>query len=236
MAKQPKRLSIGDKFNHMEVVKELIIKGKDWRSNKIRYIFRCDCGNEKELEGYKVVKGYRKSCGCKKYRYENVSVVLSKPKKYTDMNLKEFRKEYMTWIRMNRRCSNPDSDDYSNYGERGIKVCKQWRNDFKQFLKDMGKRPGKGYSIGRKDNDGDYTPDNCRWETIKQQNSNKGDTRFLEIEGMVKTVAQWARIAEISENTIRGRLRRKWSNYDAVYGPKKQIMHKVGNRWRKRSQ
>ena len=73
------------------------------------------------------------------------------------------------------RCSNNKDSSWKWYGDRGIKVCRRWRNSFKNFLTDMGIRP-KGLSIDRIDNDGNYTPKNCRWATSKQQNNNKGRT------------------------------------------------------------
>lgn len=70
------------------------------------------------------------------------------------------------------RCYNKNSHNYRRYGERGIKVCKRWQ-EYENFLIDMGRRPGKGYSIDRINNDGNYEPGNCRWATAKQQANNQ---------------------------------------------------------------
>lgn len=75
-----------------------------------------------------------------------------------------------SYYEMRSRCLNPDDAAYANYGGRGIKICPQWAT-FEQFFADMGKRP-RGLSLGRIDNDGDYGPENCRWETREQQNQN----------------------------------------------------------------
>jgi len=74
---------------------------------------------------------------------------------------------------MQARCYNPKHDSFKNYGGRGITVSDRWRNDFAVFLDDMPPHPGKGYSLDRIDNDGNYERSNCRWATRKQQTNNR---------------------------------------------------------------
>jgi hypothetical protein len=83
---------------------------------------------------------------------------------------------YTIWSAMKDRCHNPNNKQYADYGGRGITVCDRWRNSFPNFLEDMGERP-EGLTLERSDNDGNYEPSNCVWETRKKQAENRRNTR-----------------------------------------------------------
>lgn len=120
---------------------------------------------------------------------------------------------YSTYFGMLNRCNNKNCQDYSDYGGRGIKVCDEWLNDFQQFCKDMGDKPddGKKYSIERKDTNGNYCKENCKWACNVEQSNNRRSTVMCEIDGITASVKQHAERLGINRHTIYTRLRSGWS-------------------------
>jgi hypothetical protein len=105
---------------------------------------------------------------------------------------------------MRQRCRN--SND-RNYGSRGITVCDRWLHSFENFLADMGPRPGPDYSIDRIDNNGPYSPDNCRWTTVVVQQNNTRRNHYVTYDGETHTVKEWARLKGIPYARLFARLR-----------------------------
>lgn len=129
------------------------------------------------------------------------------------------KKIHRCWQGILQRCHNTNNSNYSKYGARGIKVCERWRQSFEAFLKDMGHPPSPLHSIGRIDNNGDYEPNNCQWETPFQQSRNTRATRLLTHAGKTMCVADWATETGLNVITIHKRLRIGWSVSAALTTP-----------------
>ena len=110
---------------------------------------------------------------------------------------------------------------YGRYGGRGICVCKRW-DSFPAFIKDMGDPP-ENYSIDRINNDGDYTPENCRWATAAMQTRNSSRNIFIEYNGIRLCAMDWAKVIGINRQTLNGRLKRGWTHKDAIERPVRRL-------------
>lgn len=128
--------------------------------------------------------------------------------------------EYRVWIDMKQRCLNINNKRYKDYGGRGIKVCDEWLNSFDNFYRDIGPRPSEDYSIERKENDGDYTPENCCWATRQEQNRNRRTNKKLEVNNENLTITEWAKRLGVHPSSIIGRME-KTTNIDIILRPKK---------------
>jgi len=174
---------------------------------RTRWVCRCDCGEEKVIYATHLVRGNTKSCGCNRGK--------SAGGKITKHGLSK-TPEYSSWVHMMRRCYNPRDDRYQDYGGRGITVCERWHDPL-QFYKDMGPRK-KHQSIDRIDVNCDYSPDNCRWASPKEQQNNRRCSRLISHAGESKTLSQWAQCLGVDVSTIATRLRRGWPVCEALYG------------------
>ena len=128
----------------------------------------CTCGNITRVSLDRLTSGNTRSCGCLK----SENIVLDKTV-HGHAKHGFSTPEYRSWQGMKYRCYNPKSKSYQDYGGRGIKVCEKWKNSFENFLKDVGLKPSKEYSLDRIDVNGDYTPENVKWSTNKEQVLNR---------------------------------------------------------------
>jgi len=129
--------------------------------------------------------------------------------------------DYNIWKGMKRRC-NPKTKEQSSikYRQKGITVCEEWVNSFATFIKDMGERPGKEYSIDRIDNNAGYSPENCRWATASEQSINKDNTihiEYKEYKGPLKVLCDKMNLPyKVIKCRIQGS---KWSVEKAIETP-----------------
>lgn len=131
---------------------------------------RCVCGNERPVQGWSLVYGKTISCGC--WRREVNSALHATHRSCS-------HPAYKTWTAMKKRCENSASQNYKDYGGRGISVCDQWQS-FEGFWKDMGLTWKQGLTIERMNNDGNYEPGNCRWATMLEQAQNKRNSVIID--------------------------------------------------------
>jgi hypothetical protein len=103
---------------------------------------------------------------------------------------------------MKQRCLNPNRERFKRYGGRGIDIYPEWAESFEAFLRDVGPCPGRGCTLGRKDNDVGYVPGNVQWETKIQQANNKSNSVKVTFNGVTRTVAEWARLTGKRPTTL----------------------------------
>lgn len=175
---------------------------------------RCDCGAV--IADSACHLRHRTSCGshrCRKQRSDSNGGYA--------LHDKALRiPEYAVWSRMKYRCSNPSSPRYRDYGARGVFVCERWQH-FELFIKDMGHRPSSDHSIDRIDNNGPYSPENCRWATRSDQMRNRRNSVWLEYNGKRRIMADWARLTGLPEKLLQNRKKLGWADEKILTVPPK---------------
>jgi hypothetical protein len=158
----------GQRFGRLIAIEE-----KPNRDNQgyVRWLCKCDCGNEKAVRGSHLIRKQVKSCGCLRHDVGKAKIhyAIAKVLKHG----KSESRLHQIWRSMKQRCLNPRKSHYKYYGGRGILICKEWLTNFATFY---FWATINGYSdnldIDRIDNDGNYEPNNCRWIT-KEENSRR---------------------------------------------------------------
>lgn len=166
---------------------------------------RCECGNIIVAPGSLLTRGRLRSCGCLLTDIRGAHLITHGKRRTS---------EYHTWASMRSRCLNPRVRSYPLYGGRGIAICPEW-DDFAVFLRDMGTKPSPSHSLDRIDNDGPYSPTNCRWATPGEQSRNRRPCRSITWRGETRVLTDWAAVLDIPLPTLSRRLSQGWSMEDA---------------------
>jgi len=206
----------GRKFGNLT-----ILRRDECKSHNIKWICKCDCGNVCSVAGVHLKSGHTKSCGCIHKK------LLSKRVKTHGASKTRL---YSIWSGMKDRCNNPNSFAFLNYGDRGISVCDDWSNNFNCFKEwSINNGYAENLTLDRKDNNGNYCPNNCRWATRKEQSRNTRRNVLVEINGFTQCLNDWIKTNGINRSTFNDRYYiRNWPLKKALTYPVKN--KKIGRR------
>lgn len=165
--------------------------------NQPYYKCLCSCGSVKFVSGYSLNAETSKSCGCNQ-------------RKHGDYRTSEFA----AWREIRYRCYTKTCRAYKHYGARGISVCDRWMESYSNFISDMGRKPSPLHSLDRIDNNGDYSPENCKWSTHKEQMNNTRTTKIVEFNGVTHPLSVWATMLNIKHKSLSEGLRRGKNGMD----------------------
>jgi hypothetical protein len=175
-----------------------VLRRTESNSQGTRWICVCECGTEMVATGCRLKSVHTASCGC--LRADQMAAVAT-------VHGQSMTKLHRVLRSMRGRCLNPSDPAYKHYGGRGISICEKWKTDaaaFMEWAHANGYR--EGLTIDRIDNDGDYTPENCRWVDRFVQRNNCRNNRRHDYRGKSYTLAQLARIADLAPGTIANRI------------------------------
>lgn len=186
----------GQKYGRLTVIETVGKIGK-----KYCWLCRCECGKQIIVRATNLVSGNTRSCGCLHNEF------ISQLKMTHGQSKTRF---YSIWSDMKRRCNNPKNKSYPRYGGRGITVCDSWNSNFFAFYNDMhssyldhvARFGEENTQIDRINGAKGYSPDNCRWATIPDQQANRRSNRYITYNGETHIVCEWARILNISVSTL----------------------------------
>lgn len=181
----------GQRFGRLTVLSRAPNDGR-----RTRWNCRCDCGTEKSVGTEALRCGDTSSCGC--LQIEARVGLATHGQSHTVI--------HRLWCHMRQRCRNPENPSYAHYGGRGIAVCERW-DVFENFYADMGDPPP-GMTLDRIDNDGPYSPENCRWADKRTQASNRRFCFRVRYGGEIMTASEFARRVGSKTQTMHMRARK----------------------------
>lgn len=176
--------------------------------SRIYWICRCECGMVKEFRDDRLDGNHTMSCGC--LQRERASEA-NKGRKDGIKHGDSRERIHNIWYLIKFRCEDPTCPHYNRYGGRGIKMCEEWSNGIDGYFNFKNWSMKNGYSddltVDRIDNDGDYSPGNCRWVDTYVQGNNKRNNVLIEYEGRTQSLSQWARELDVPMRSLYNRIR-----------------------------
>ena len=184
----------------------------------VQWECKCICGNIRYISTTALLSGKCKSCGCMHDEYNRISSTIHGDSHTRLHNI---------WSGMRARCYSKSDYHYRWYGERGIKICDQWKDNYAAF-KEWALNNGysENLTIDRINVNGDYEPTNCRWATMTEQTNNTRRNVVIEAFGEKLTLSEWSRKMNIDYGVLKSRIRRGWSAEDALTKPKRAAKNK----------
>lgn len=198
---------IGERFGELIVFERAPDHVQPSGLVRAMYRARCDCGRETVVRAADLRSGNTRTCG----RHQ---------RPWNKRHGARGTRAYRIWLGMRRRCLTPRVPAYVNYGGRGITICARW-DLFENFLADMGAPPA-GFQLDRIDNDGPYSPENCRWATAARQARNRRSNIKLTINGETRCLTDWATHYVANYATVRKRIQLGWDPVHALIAPPRQ--------------
>lgn len=184
----------GKTFGKLTVLEKSVKSGKN-----TSWLCRCVCGVEKSILAYNLTSGKSRSCGC---------VRGAKLGGLVRTHSGSGTRLYSIYKGMKQRCGNPKNPAYKYYGGKGICLCDEWVEGFDAFREwAISNGYSEGLSIDRIDPNGWYSPENCRWVTMHQQQNNKINSMFIVVGKDKLTIAEWADRTKTNKQTL----------YDKIY-------------------
>jgi len=204
---------IGRRFGRLVVEDTQKFSSKPCGKSSYHHLCRCDCGTVKWIRSDCLLRKNKstQSCGClHKDRLSNMN---------TKSGISDTR-DYWTYRNMLKRCYDKNNSEYHNYGARGVLVCDRWLgpDGFVNFISDMGRKPS-GLTLDRIDNNGSYSPQNCRWATVEEQNNNMRRTPKVAYNGKVRKLKEVCSELSLPYRIIYNRLLTGWDVNRALSQP-----------------
>jgi hypothetical protein len=185
----------GEKFGRWTAIKRVGTK-----AGGALWLCKCDCGKIGEVRSNALRSGKSKSCGCYNLDVRR-EVCVKRNTKHGHAKRGNKSRAYKIWDNLKLR--------HHKKSYRDVGICPRWAH-FQNFLEDMGEPPSPKHTLDRINNTEGYSPGNCRWATMKEQQNNRTNNRIIIAFGESRTLQQWSEEFGIDGRTISARIQRGW--------------------------